>query len=104
MRRRKFLGVLIPAAVASAALAQETKPDRLSGRVKSIDKKGMVIEMYMRRQQSVVRKIMYDANTKFTVAGKAGKPDDVAEGMRIVAIGKFDGVNLKATDINLTAQ
>jgi cytochrome c-type biogenesis protein CcmE len=104
MRRRTFLGVLIPTMAGTVALAQEAKPDRLSGRVKSVDKKGMVIEMYMRRQQSVVRKIMYDASTQITVAGKPGKPDDIAEGMRIVAIGKFDGVNLKATAISLTAQ
>lgn len=104
MFRRTFLGVLIPSALAAAAFAQEAKPDRLSGRVRHVDKKAMVIEMAMSRQPSAIRKIMCDANTKFTVLGKPGKFEDVEEGMRVVAIGKFEGVNLKATEVSLTAR
>lgn len=99
MLRRSFLSYTIPAALAGSLLAQEN-PDRLSGSVKSIDKKTMVIELTP-RNSTAVRKVHYDANTKFTLIDKPGKVDDVMEGMRIVAVGKFDGVDLKASNISL---
>ena len=45
---------------------------------------------------------MYDANTKFTMQGKPGTADDLKEGLKIVAIGKFEGVKLQATQVALT--
>ena len=104
MNRRTFLGITIPVALAGVALAKEPKPDRLSGYVKTIEKKDMTINMHTKSNPSVERKIMYDDKTRFTVLGKPGSIDDVKDGMRIVGVGKFDGVNLKATDVSLTAK
>ncbi len=104
MNRRTFLGVAAPLTLAGVVLAKEPKPDRLSGYVKTVEKKDMVISMHTKSNPNIERKIMYDTNTKFTVLGKPGSIDDVKEGMRIVAIGKFEGTNLKATDVSLTAK
>ena len=101
MKRRTFLGVTLPL-MAGVALAKEPKPDRLSGYVKSVEKKDMTINMHTKANPTLERKIMYDDKTKFTVLGKPGTIDDVKDGMRIVAIGKFDGTNLRATNVSLT--
>jgi hypothetical protein len=45
---------------------------------------------------------MYDGSTQFTNDGKPGSAEDVKPDLRIVAIGKFEGVNLKATNVALT--
>jgi hypothetical protein len=103
MKRRTFIRSAIPFGLAGVALAQKkAKPDRLSGIVKSVDKSKMTIEMRMRTSASAVRQIMYDASTKFTMQGKPGTADDLKEGLRIVALGTFEGVNLKATQVALT--
>jgi hypothetical protein len=101
MERRTFVKIWLPTAVAGVVLAQTSKQDRLSGVVKSIDKNAMIIEMTMSKTQGAVRKVMYDANTRFTLDNKPAKADDVKESQRIVAGGKFDGVNLKASAITL---
>jgi hypothetical protein len=44
---------------------------------------------------------MYDTATKFYAGDKEGKIDDVQDGMRIVAVGKFEGVNLKAAEVRV---
>ena len=77
------------------------KPDRLSGVVRSVDKPGMKITMSARNDANVKRIIMYDASTKIMNGEKPGTIDDVLEGMRIVALGKFEGVNLKAANITV---
>ena len=103
MNRRTFIRSAIPFGLAGVALAQKAaKPGRLAGIVKSVDKGKMTIEMRMRTSATAVRQIMYDANTKFTMQGKPGTADDLKEDLRIVAIGKFEGVILKATQIALT--
>jgi hypothetical protein len=103
MNRRSFIRSAIPFGLAGVALAQKAaKPDRLSGVVSSVDKGKMTIGMRGRTSANVVRQIMYDASTKFTMQGKPGTAEDLKEGLRIVAIGKFEGVNLKATQVALT--
>lgn len=103
MNRRTFIRWAVPAGFAGVALAQKAaKSDRLSGVVKSVDKGKMTIEMRGRKSANVVRIIMYDANTKFTMDGKPGTADNIKEDLGIVAVGKFEGVNLKATQIALT--
>lgn len=84
------------------ASAQETKKggDRLSGVVKMVDKTAMKITITP-RNSTVERVIMYDGATKFYAGDKEGKIDDVQDGMRIVAAGKFEGVNLKATEVRV---
>jgi len=90
--------------LAGAALAQnkKAKPDRLSGVVQSVDAGTSTITMHVRKNASQVRKIMYDGSTMFTLDKKPAKASDVKDGQGIVAIGKFEGVNLKATQIALT--
>lgn len=99
MLRRTVL-YLLPAALAGSLAAQESTPDRLSGTVRTVDKKNMVIEITP-RNSSAVRKVHYDAKTKFMLSDKASSIDEVAEGMRLVAIGKFAGVDLNATNITV---
>src|SRR6266704_1723785 len=105
MNRRMFFLSVAGFGLAGVALAQKAaKPGRLSGIVKSVDKSKMTIEMRGRNSSNAVRRIMYDASTRFTMQGKPGTADDLKEDLRIVANGTFEGVNLKATAIALTAQ
>ena len=106
MLRRIALS-LVAMAVCSllAVSAQEAaKPDRLSGVVRQVDKSTMKIMIAPRNQPTAQRVILYDANTKIVVSEKPGAIEDVKDGMRIVAIGKFEGVNLKATNITVRPQ
>jgi hypothetical protein len=103
MNRRIFLLSALSVGVTGLALAQKAaKQGRLSGVVKSFDKSKMTIEMRGKTSAGVVRNIMYDPNTTFTLQGKPATADELKEGRRIVALGKFEGVNLKATTIALT--
>lgn len=105
MNRRIFIRSAIPFGLAGVALAQKAaRPDRLSGFVKGVDKAKMTIEMRGRTNANIVRQIMYDANTQFTLQGKPATADDLKEDLRIVAIGKFEGINLKATQVALTVR
>ena len=99
MNRRAFIGVAIQFGIGAASFA--AKMDRLSGVVKSVDAASMTIEMRMRTSPNQTRKIMYDGSTSFTLDGKPAKAEDTKEGLRIVALGKFEGVNLKASQVAL---
>lgn len=102
MQRRKFVQIALLASMAGVLFAQgNATPDRLSGSIKSINKEKMSIEIAMRKSPNVVRVCFYDANTRFTYKNKPAKADDLKEGLRIVAVGRFEGVNLKASDIAL---
>ncbi len=103
MFRRTFIALtLIALGSLGTVSAQDEKKagDRLSGVVKSIDKAAMRITITP-RNSTAQRIILYDAATKFHTGDKEGKPDDVQDGMRIVAVGKFEGVNLKAAEIRV---
>lgn len=101
---RRILIALTVIALCSlvVASAQDAKKegDRLSGVVKMVDKAAMKITITP-RNSSAQRVIMYDSATKFFVGDKEGKIEDVQDGMRIVAVGKFEGVNLKATEVRV---
>ena len=103
MNRRIFMLSAIPLGLAGVGLAQKAaKQDRLSGIIRSVDKSKMTIEMRGRTDANIVSNIMYDANTHFTLQGKPATADDLKDGRRIIALGKFEGVNLKATQVALT--
>jgi len=104
MNRRSFLGVTLPFGLAGVALAQtkKAKLDRLSGIVQMVDAGANTIQMRGRKSSTQVRKIMYDGSTTFTLDKKPAKASDIKEGQGIVAVGKFEGVNLKATQVALT--
>ena len=87
-----------------AQTKKAAKPDRLSGVVRSADATTMSIEMHIRKNPNQVRKIMYDDATEFTLGGKPAKAADAKEGYGIVALGKFEGVDLKATQVALTVK
>jgi hypothetical protein len=99
VNRRTFLGVAATLSLAAVALA--AKLDRLSGVVKELDAANSTIVMHLRSSPNQVRKIMYDGSTSFTLDGKPAKAEDAKEGYRIVALGKFEGVNLKASQVAL---
>lgn len=106
MNRRAFFAAIGLAGVALAQEAEEGKkkggkPDRLSGRVMSVDKNAMTVEMHTNANPNVKRMIKWNADTKFTQGDKPASADDLKEGVRIVAVGKFEGPNLHATAINL---
>jgi hypothetical protein len=90
------------AGIAAAQTKKAKKPDRLSGVVKSVDAGSKTIEMHMRKSPNQVRKIMFDDSTKFTLSGKPATAADAKEGQGIVALGKFEGINLKAGQVALT--
>jgi len=103
MTRRNLFKLALPLTVVGIALAQKKeKVDRLSGSVVSMDADKMTIEMHIRKNPNQRRKIFYDATTSFTLAGKPAKAADVKPGNGIVALGKFQGVDLKANRIALT--
>ena len=105
MNRRTLLGVTLPFGLAGIAAAQSKKakkPDRLSGVVRSVDAGAKTIEMHIRKNPNQVRKIMFDDSTKFTLGGKPAKAADAKEGYGIVALGRFEGINLKADQVALT--
>jgi hypothetical protein len=102
MQRRDFVRTILPLAAAGTLLAQSsTNPDRLSGIVKSINKEKTSVEISMRKSPNVIRICMWDNTTRFTYKNKPAQAGEMKEGMRIVAVGKFEGINLKAAAISL---
>jgi hypothetical protein len=88
-------------AVAVGTLLAQKKEDRLSGLVKAIDAAKMTIDMSPSNSPGATRKVTWDANTKFTLDGKPAQADVAKVGMHIVALGKYEGVDLRATTISL---
>jgi hypothetical protein len=88
---------------ATGALFAQTSSsaDRLSGTIKSINKERMSIEIAMRKSPNVVRVCLWDSTTRFSYRNKPAQAGDMKDGMRIVAAGKFEGVNLKAAAVSL---
>jgi hypothetical protein len=64
-----------------------TKEDRLSGTVHMIDKDASTIIL---RKGAVQRKVVYNAETKFTIQNKPGSIDDVIVGRRAICLGTFN--------------
>ena len=119
MRCRRFvamgvcLGVmLLPLCagtpLAAQASAQKGKPaaakakeDRIDGTVQSVDKKTKTLVVRLRGKNDR-RDVMYDDSTKFTFRNKAATLDEVKDGRRIIALGKFnDKGQLTATRVDV---
>lgn len=103
MRKRLLAVLALVLAVSLTGFAQDEKkqPDRVSGSVRSVDQQAMSIEVNLSSSPSVVRTVLWDQNTKVTLVDKPGTSADIKEGMRIVAIGKFEGVKLRATALTV---
>lgn len=88
-----FAGVFLFLTLAVMASAQDqkktsTKEDRLSGTIHMIDKDTSTIII---RKGAVQRKVVYNAETKFTIQNKAGgSVDDMIVGRRVICLGKFN--------------
>lgn len=93
------LGLML--ALSLSLVAQEAKPDRVSGTVRSVDAKAMSIEVNLSQTPTAVRVVLWDDKTKVQLGSNPGTAADIKEGMRIVAIGKFEGVKLRATSIRV---
>ena len=77
-----------------------TKEDRLSGTVHMIDKDTSTFTI---RKGAVQRKVVYNAETNFTIQNKSGGSiDDVIVGRRVICLGTFnDKTHLVATRVDV---
>ena len=95
---------LILAGIASAQDQKKTsaKVDRLSGTVHSIDKDTSSIII---RKGAVQRRVLYNAETKFTIQNKPGSIDDVIVGRQVICLGSFnDKSHLLATRVEVRSR
>jgi len=93
-------------AMASAEDQKKTstkKEDRLSGTVHMIDKDTSTIIV---RTGAVQRKVVYNAETKFTSQNKqGGSIDDVIVGRRVICLGTFNKkTQLVATRVDIRSK
>jgi hypothetical protein len=58
--------------------------------------------MHTKANTNVKRKIMWDDKTQVLTMDKPGTVADIKDGMRIVAVGTFQNLDLMATKISLT--
>ena len=102
-----FTGVFIMLTLAVIASAQDqrtisTKEDRLSGTVHAIDKDASSIII---RQGAIQRRVVYNAETKFTIQNKPGSIDDVIVGRRVTCLGSLnDKSQLMATHVDVRSR
>jgi hypothetical protein len=102
-----FTGVFIMLTLAVIASAQDqktisTKEDRLSGTVHAIDKNASSIII---RQGAIQRKVVYNAETKFTIQNKPGSIDDVIVGRKVTCLGSLnDKSQLMATHVDVRSR
>ena len=102
-----YAGVFLFLILTGIASAQDqktasTKEDRLSGTVHTIDKDASAIII---RQGAVQRRVIYNAETKFTIQNKPGSIDDVIVGRRVTCLGSFnEKTQLLATRIEIRSR
>jgi hypothetical protein len=102
-----FAGVLLMLTLTVVAGAQNqkktsTKEDRLSGTVHTIDKDASAIII---RQGAVQRRVIYNAETTFTIQNKPGSIDDVIVGRQVTCLGSFnDKSQLMATRVEIRSR
>jgi hypothetical protein len=102
-----FVGVFLLLALAGVVSAQDqkktsTKEDRVSGTVHTIDKDASAIII---RQGAVQRRVIYNAETKFTIQNKPGSIDDVIVGRKVNCLGSFnDKSQLLATRVEVRSR
>ena len=97
MRRQRWIAwyasVFLLMSLAAMASAEDqkktsTKEDRLSGTVHMVDKDTTTIII---RKCAVQRKVVDNAETKFTSQNKpGGSIDDVIVGRRVICLGRFN--------------
>ena len=88
----RYAGLFLLLTLASMASAQDqkktsTKEDRLSGTIHMIDKDTSSIVI---RKGAVPYKVVYKAETKFTIQNQSGSIDDVIVGRRVICVGTFN--------------
>jgi hypothetical protein len=102
-----FAGAFLILSLAGMASAQEqktvsTKEDRLSGTVHMIDQDASSIII---RKGAVQRRVVYNAETKFTIQSKPGSIDDVIVGRQVICLGSFnDKAQLMATHVDVRSK
>ena len=110
--RMKYLiallaGVLLFLILAGMASAQDqkktsTKEERLDGTVHTIDKDTSSIII---RKGPVQRRVVYNAETKFTIQNKPGSIDDVIVGRQVTCLGSLnDKTQLLATRVEIRSR
>ena len=97
-------GVFVLLSLAAMASAEDKKrtsikEDRLTGTIHRIDKDTSTIII---RKGAVQRKVVYNAETKFTIQNTPGTIDDVIVGRRAICLGTFnDKTQLVATRVDI---
>jgi len=110
--RMKYLiallaGVFLFLILAGMASAQDqkktsTKEERLGGTVHTIDKDTSSI---ITRKGPVQRRVVYNAETKFTIQNKPGSIDDVIVGRQVICLSSFnDKCHLLATRVEVRSR
>jgi hypothetical protein len=99
-----FAGVFLILTLAGLLSAQDqkktsAKEDRLSGTVHTIDKDTSSIIL---RKGAIQRRVVYNAETKFTIQNRPGSIDDVIVGRQVNCLGSFnDKSQLLATRVEI---
>jgi len=102
-----FAGVFLMLTLAGVARAEDqkkpsAKEDRLSGTVHAIDKDASAIII---RQGVVQRRVVYNAETNFTIQNKPGSIDDVIVGRQVICFGTLnDKTQLLATRVEIRSR
>jgi hypothetical protein len=83
-----------------AKKADTRSTPRIEGTVQTINKDTSTLVVRTRRQ--VPRNVVYTPDTKYTKLNKpGGSLDEIKEGTRIIALGKWQGTNLVAERIDI---
>ena len=92
--------ILTLAAPVYAANQEEKKagqPDRLDGRVQNINKATSEFQM---RVGNVVRTVVWTSKTQWTYRNGPGSADNLKDGIRVICVGKFEGLKLVADRVD----
>jgi hypothetical protein len=80
--------------------AKKSDEDRVSGTIQNVSKDTSTLSV--RTRQGIIRPVVWNADTKITKDKEAGKLEELKEGVRIIALGKFNEKNqLVATQIDI---
>ena len=101
-----FAGLLLLPSLTVARVADQketsTKEDQLSGTVHSIDQDASSIIVRKGADQT---RVVYSAETNFTIQNKPGSIDDVIVGRQVVCRGRFnDKAQLLATRVDVRSR
>jgi len=98
-----FFMLILPGLVGAEAQKQTPiKEDRLNGTVHTIDKDASAIIV---RKGAVQHRIVYNAETKFTIQNRPASIDDVIVGRQVTCVGSFnDQAQLLATRVEIRSK